>query len=70
MQTYLQYGLPVLSINSGATNDLVYKNNLGLAISGKENELINAFQSNINNFKQNRKKISLNCQNIIRITLL
>ena len=50
IQTYLQYGLPILAINSGATNHLVSKYSLGISIMGTENYINSKLKHEINVF--------------------
>lgn len=62
IQTYLQYGLPILSINSGATNHLVNKYSLGISIIETENNISSKLKIEIKKFLINRNEIKNNCE--------
>ena len=62
VQTYLEYGLPILSFNSGAVDELVKQNNLGIALNIKENETSKKLSSYINCYDfKSRLQMKLNC---------
>ena len=64
VQTYLEYGLPILAYNSGATNDLVENNNLGISIIAKEEELSKVLLSSLNKVNPSSiEKWIVNCNN-------
>lgn len=62
VQTYLEYGMPIIAINSGATNELVKKNNLGIALDTNDNELTSDLIGSLKNINTKKiRKLSINC---------
>ena len=67
VQTYMQYGIPLLSINSGATNSLVENHFLGISIQTVDNDILcKELKVKLENFMKNKKVYKDNCENFYR----
>ena len=54
--------MPIIAINSGATNELVKKNNLGIALDTNDNELTSDLIGSLKNINTKKiRKLSINC---------
>ena len=63
----MQYGIPLLSINSGATNSLVENHFLGISIQTVDNDILcKELKVKLENFMKNKKVYKDNCENFYR----